>query len=86
MVTSLAHGIPCVMTPVAAEGVAFPEALRWLVAETPAAMAEKLVALHRDDAFAESLGEACLAFIREEFGEEAVLRRLAEATGPVAGG
>jgi glycosyltransferase involved in cell wall biosynthesis len=84
VLTSLAHGIPCVMSPVAAEGIAFPEALRWLVAETPAGMAAKLVALHRDDALAEALSEAGFAFVQEEFGEPAMLRHLGAAVRATA--
>ena len=79
VLTSMAHGIPCVMSPVAAEGIAFPDALHWLVAASDAEMAEKIVALHRDDALAGRLGEASLAFVREEFGAEAVGRKLAAA-------
>jgi hypothetical protein len=70
------------MSPVAAEGIVFPEALQWLVASTPAAMAEKLVALHADDALCARLAAQGLDFVRESFGEAAVLRALAAATLP----
>ncbi|MBX6382995.1 MAG: glycosyltransferase [Microbispora sp.] len=85
VLTSLAHGVPCVMTPIAAEGVAFPETLRWLIAETPAQMAERVVTLHRDEALAAQLSEASLAFARESFGEATVLRLFAGAIGEAAG-
>ena len=39
---SFAHGLPCVMSEVAAEGLELPEDLAWLVARTPAEFAEKL--------------------------------------------
>lgn len=82
VLTSLAQGVPCVMSPVAAEGIAFPEALKWLVAGTPDAMAEKLVALHADDALCAGLAAQGLDFVRDAFGETAVLRALAAATLP----
>jgi len=84
VLTSMAHAVPCVMSPVAAEGIALPEALRWLVAHSDADAAAKVVALHRDDALAERMGDASLAFVEEEFGAEAVARRLAAAvtSGP----
>lgn len=83
VLTSLAHGVPCVMSSVAAEGIAFPAALRWLVAETPATMAEKLVALHADEALCAEMAAQGLAFLRDAFGEDHVLRALAAATLPV---
>ncbi|GAA0588862.1 hypothetical protein GCM10009416_29230 [Craurococcus roseus] len=79
VLTSMAHGVPCVMSPVAAEGIALPEPLGWLIAGSDAEAAAKIVALHRDDPLAERLGEACLAFVREEFGAESVGRKLAAA-------
>jgi GT2 family glycosyltransferase len=82
VLTSLAHGVPCVMSPVAAEGIAFPDPLLWLVADTADAMAEKLVALHADDALCARLAAEGLDFVRGGFGEAAVLRALAAATLP----
>jgi len=84
VLTSFAHGLPCVMSPVAAEGLDLPEPLRWLVAETADAAAERIAALHRDDALAASLSEVGLDWMRERFGEAAVLRALAAATLPSA--
>ena len=80
VLTSLAHGVPCVMSGIAAEGIAFPDELRWLIAATPAEMAGKIVALHEDHALCARLSEAGLAFVAETFGEDAVLRALAAAT------
>ncbi len=82
VLTSLAHGIPCVMSPIAAEGIAFPEALQWLVAGDDAAMAAKILALHADDALAARLSAAGLAFLQENFTEAAVQRLLAAAVAP----
>ncbi|NMJ43512.1 glycosyltransferase [Roseomonas sp. JC162] len=76
---SLAHGVPCVMSPIAAEGIDLPEALLWLVADSDAAMAEKIVALHEDDALAASLADAARSFVEARFSEVAVLRDLAAA-------
>ena len=38
---SFAHGLPCVMSEVAAEGLELPEHLAWLVARTPEEFAEQ---------------------------------------------
>ncbi len=45
---SFAHGIPCIMSEVAAEGVELSGELGWLIARTPAEFAEKLRAVHED--------------------------------------
>lgn len=82
VLTSLAHGVPCVMSAIAAEGIALPDPLRWLVAETPAEMAAKILALHRDEVLAERLAAQGLDFVRDGFGAEAVTRALAAATLP----
>ncbi len=82
VLTSLARGVPCVMSPVAAEGIALPGRLAWLVAADAAEMAAKILALHRDSALAEALGAKGLDFVRDVYGEQTVLRALAAATVP----
>lgn len=67
---SFAHGLPCVMTPIAAEGLQLPAPLTWLVAEDAAGIAERLRRLEEDEALNAELSAAGLAFIRERFGEE----------------
>jgi autotransporter passenger strand-loop-strand repeat protein len=46
---SLAAGVPCIMTPVAAEGLDLPPSLRALVGEDAAELAALICRLHRDD-------------------------------------
>jgi GT2 family glycosyltransferase/glycosyltransferase involved in cell wall biosynthesis len=60
---SFAHGLPCVMSEVAAEGFELPKDLAWLVARTPAEFAEKIARVHEDEAFNRQLSEAGLAYI-----------------------
>jgi glycosyltransferase involved in cell wall biosynthesis len=64
---SLAHGIPCVISEVAAEGLDLPAALGWLIARTPQEFAEKIAELHSDEALNERLSEAGLDFIASRF-------------------
>jgi len=78
---SLAHGLPCVMTGVAAEGLELPKALEWLVADEPAQIAEKLVRVHEDAAFNRKLAEAGLAFIEQRFGAAAIREALRGVVG-----
>ena len=64
---SLAAGIPCAASPVAAEGFDFGPPLDALVATTPAAMAQLIVRLHRDAAFNAEMAAAGLALVRDRF-------------------
>ncbi len=78
---SFAHGLPCVMSEVAAEGLELPEDLTWLVARTPAEFAEKLARVHKDEAFNRSLSEAGLAYIVRRHSAGVVKEALAAAIG-----
>ncbi len=76
---SLAHGIPCVMTDVAAEGMELPEPLQWLVAATAKEFANKLATIHEDRLLNETLGAQGLEFIQRRYSGAATQRLLAEA-------
>ena len=73
---SFAHGLPCVMSEVAAEGLDLPEDLAWLVARSPAEFAEKLARVHEDEAFNRRLSEAGLAYIEQRYNADAVREAL----------
>ncbi|MCJ2088232.1 glycosyltransferase family 4 protein [Methylobacterium sp. E-005] len=60
---SLAAGIPCVCTPVAAEGLDLPEPLARLVADTPTALAQAILSLHEDEGLNRTCAAAGLAYI-----------------------
>jgi O-antigen biosynthesis protein len=64
---SFAHGIPCVMTEIAAEGLELPKDLSWLIARTPQEFAEKIARVHEDDAFNRKLSEAGVAYIERRY-------------------
>jgi O-antigen biosynthesis protein len=76
---SFAHGLPCVMTEVAAEGLELPKDLAWLVARTPAEFAEKVARVHEDEAFNRELSEAALAYIERRHSANAVKEALRAA-------
>jgi glycosyltransferase involved in cell wall biosynthesis len=76
---SFAHGLPCVMSEVAAEGLELSGDLAWLVARTPAEFAEKLALVHDDEAFNRTLAEAGLAYIEQRYGAEVVTAALRAA-------
>lgn len=76
---SLAAGIPCVMSPIAAEGLALPPSLRALVGGDAAELAALVCRLHRDEAACAKAGRAGVAFIRRHHNEGAVTTALQAA-------
>jgi glycosyltransferase involved in cell wall biosynthesis len=66
VLTSLAHGVPCVMTTMAAEGLDLPQPLRRLVADDAASLAQLINHLLRDDAAWAEASAAGLALIGAE--------------------
>ncbi len=78
VIESLASGLPCVMTPVAAEGLSLPGALADLVQADATALAERIVALHNAGDVS-GLVEAGQAFADHSFSAEAVTSALEQA-------
>jgi O-antigen biosynthesis protein len=76
---SFAHGLPCVMTDVAAEGLSLPRDLEWLIARTPQEFAKKLVAVHDDESLNSKLSTYALDYIAKNFSAAVTQRSLAEA-------
>ena len=76
---SLAAGLPCVMTPLAAEGLPLSGVLRGLVAETPDGLAELICDLHHQSGLNRSRADAGLAMIGRHYNEDAVRDALARA-------
>jgi glycosyltransferase involved in cell wall biosynthesis len=78
VLASLAAGVPCVMTPVAAEGIDLPPLLAGLVGATPAALAERIVRLHAAVAHPD-LGHAGMAVIEAGYSPARVQAALGAA-------
>lgn len=73
---ALCHGVPCVTTSVGMQGLAGANSFM-CVAEEPAAMAEHIVELLRDDARWLDVSSAQQAFIVREYSRDALWRVLA---------
>jgi glycosyltransferase involved in cell wall biosynthesis len=76
---SLAAGVPCVMSPIAAEGIALPVILRGTIGADVHAIAAQILRLHSDQAAAEAAAQTGLNFIRETYAEERVVVGLKSA-------
>ena len=68
---ALAHGIPCVLSPVAAEGVGLRHGHDCLIAETPQEWATAITRLLHDDALWRAMSEAARSYVSERFSPTA---------------
>jgi glycosyltransferase involved in cell wall biosynthesis len=79
---SFAAGLPCVMTPIAAEGIFLPQGAEALIGDTAAALAALLVQLHDNIALCASLSDALRPLIARHYSQAAVATALASAIAP----
>lgn len=79
VLNSFGAGIPCVMTPIAAEGLPLDSDLRGLIATTAQEFAEKVVALHGDAERLAHLSAACQSFVHLNYSDIATLTALKTA-------
>jgi GT2 family glycosyltransferase len=73
---SFARGVPCVMSPIAAEGLDLPEDLRHLVANEPAEYTKEITALVNDADFWKRTSDSVLKFVQERFSQDVIDRLL----------
>jgi glycosyltransferase involved in cell wall biosynthesis len=76
---SFAGGVPCVMSPIAAEGLELPASLCALVGEDTAALAALICRLHRDAGVYRKVARAARALIRANHTEAVVTAALLAA-------
>ena len=74
---SLAWGLPCVMTPIAAEGIGLTHGTDALIAEEPADFARSVIDAYRDRELWQRLSAAGRQRIRERFSPEVARAALA---------
>lgn len=74
--SSLAAGVPCVATPVAAEGMSLSAASGVLIAENAADFASRVLEVHGDEALWDRLSAGALAHARAHLSTEAWRERL----------
>src|SRR5205823_7396132 len=69
---SMAAGVPCVMTTVAAEGVDLPPELQSLIADDPAALSQRIARLCRDEGEYRRVVESCKAHVAARYSQERI--------------
>lgn len=84
VLTALARGIPCVLSPVAAEGIGLVHGRDAMIAETPADWVGAITALHDDPALWQRIADSGRALAEAEFSFEQgrrAMRAAFEAVG-----
>jgi glycosyltransferase involved in cell wall biosynthesis len=82
VIDSLAAGVPCVMTPIGAEGLDLPAALERCIATTAEATAAAIGHLHNDRKANAACRAAGLDYIEEVFSEAQLDALMRQALGP----
>ena len=65
VITSMAHGVPCVITPIAAEGLGVVDGTDILIREHAEDFARAVVDLHQHHELWDFLSESGVAYIKE---------------------
>jgi glycosyltransferase involved in cell wall biosynthesis len=82
VLAALAHGVPCVLSPIAAEGIGLRNGHDCLIVERTQEWVEAIRLLHVDDSLWHSLSGNALAYLRENYSFEVgrvQMRRALEA-------
>jgi len=82
VIDSLAAGVPCVMTPIGAEGLDLPLALEGCIAATAETIAAAIGHLHKDRKANAACRAAGLSYIEEAFAEALLDVHMQQALGP----
>lgn len=68
VIGALAHGVPCVLSPMAVEGTGLRDGLEALIAGTPKAWVDAIAKLYEDPAAWAALQQAAWVYTEREFG------------------
>jgi glycosyltransferase involved in cell wall biosynthesis len=80
---AFAAGLPCVMTPIAAEGLPLSDTLKELVADDAKDLAALICRLHEEAEHSARLGQAGLSMVCRHYSEAHVRMALAAAIAPI---
>ncbi|MGB7102410.1 MAG: glycosyltransferase, partial [Xanthobacteraceae bacterium] len=84
VIDSLGAGLPCVCTPIAAEGLDLPEALQACIAESADALAALICKLHDEEQANDACGRAGLDYVKAAFSNERLDAGMRQVLGPAA--
>ena len=84
VIDSLGAGLPCVFTPIAAEGLDLPKALQACIAESADALAALICNLHDNEQDNDACARAGLDYVKAAFSNETLDAAMRDVLGPVA--
>lgn len=84
VVDSLAAGLPCVCSPIAAEGLGLPESFQANIGQTPEAIAARIIKLHGDPMQHQRASREAVDFIARHFTPQRLDADLEAAVGEAA--
>ncbi|TMV83356.1 glycosyltransferase family 4 protein [Thioclava sp. BHET1] len=67
VLSALAHGVPCVLTPIAAEGIGLRSGHDCLIVETPEEWRIAITRLMEDDGLWQAMADNAMSYVRESF-------------------
>lgn len=79
VISALAHGIPCVLSPVAAEGIGLRDGDEALIARRVSEWVDAIVSLHSDESIWRHASQAARAFAKKHYSLEHGRERMREA-------
>lgn len=79
VIGALAHGVPSVLSPLAAEGIAVADRAEAIVAGTPAEWVGAVAHLYRDEAAWNEMSARALQFARDHYGFEQGVQQMQQA-------
>jgi glycosyltransferase involved in cell wall biosynthesis len=84
VVGAFAHGVPCVLSPVAAEGIGLRDGQEAVIADSPEAWAEAIAAIYENPVRWEALSTAARSFAEKEYSfakGKKMMKKALEAAG-----
>src|SRR3546814_15308126 len=83
VIGALAHGVPTVMYPIAAEGIPVAPGEEAMIAATPAEWVDAIATLYENEKRWQSMSSRSLAFAKSNYGFEQGMRLMQQARAQV---
>ncbi len=79
VIDALAHGVPCILSPIAAEGIAVGDGIHACIAEKPEEWIKVIAGLYHDACAWSDMSRQALVFARNQYGLAKGIRQMRDA-------